>query len=336
MRLPGGGGAPEIAANCGEIFITMAMSPRAFVDKLDFITSLGHGTGPDSREKLGLKTKGPTKVATDLCVMEPDPETRELTVVSLHPGVTREAVQAQCGWKLKFADDATETPPPTAEELTVLRDLQARTASGPWRRSMSREAFICDAIRTPIGRFGGALATVRADDLAAIPIRALLARHKGLAETVEEVIFGCANQAGEDNRNVARMAALLAGLPDSVPGTTMNRLCASGLDAVGTAARAIRTGELDVVIAGGVESMTRAPLVMGKAETAFQRSARDRRHDHRLALHQSSHEGAIRRRFDAGDRARTSPTTIRSAGPTRTPSPCARRSAPGRRWKAAG
>ncbi len=138
---------------------------------------------------------------------------------------------------------------------------------------MSREAYICDALRTPIGRFGGALAQVRADDLAAIPIRALLARHAGLAEAVDEVILGCANQAGEDNRNVARMAALLAGLPASVPGTTMNRLCASGMDAVGTAARAIRAGELDVVIAGGVESMTRAPLVMGKAETAFQRSA---------------------------------------------------------------
>ncbi len=138
---------------------------------------------------------------------------------------------------------------------------------------MSREAYICDALRTPIGRFGGALAQVRADDLAAIPIRALLSRHEGLAEAVEEVILGCANQAGEDNRNVARMAALLAGLPASVPGTTINRLCASGLDAVGTAARAIRTGELDVVIAGGVESMTRAPLVMGKAEAAFQRGA---------------------------------------------------------------
>ena len=138
---------------------------------------------------------------------------------------------------------------------------------------MSRDAFICDAIRTPIGRYGGALAKVRTDDLAAIPIRALLARHPGLAEAIDEVILGCANQAGEDNRNVARMAALLAGLPDSVPGTTMNRLCASGLDAVGTAARAIRAGELDLVIAGGVESMTRAPLVMGKAEAAYQRSA---------------------------------------------------------------
>jgi 3-oxoadipyl-CoA thiolase len=138
---------------------------------------------------------------------------------------------------------------------------------------MTKDAFICDAIRTPIGRYGGALAKVRTDDLAAIPIRALLARHAGLAEHVDEVILGCANQAGEDNRNVARMAALLAGLPEKVPGTTVNRLCASGLDAVGTAARAIRAGELDVVIAGGVESMTRAPLVMGKAETAFQRSA---------------------------------------------------------------
>ena len=139
---------------------------------------------------------------------------------------------------------------------------------------MSREAYICDAVRTPIGRFGGALAQVRADDLAAIPIRTLVARHERLAEAVEEVILGCANQAGEDNRNVARMAALLSGLPDSVPGTTMNRLCASGMDAVGTAARAIRAGELDVVIAGGVESMTRAPLVMGKAEAAYQRSAK--------------------------------------------------------------
>jgi 3-oxoadipyl-CoA thiolase len=138
---------------------------------------------------------------------------------------------------------------------------------------MSRDAFICDALRTPIGRYAGSLACVRADDLAAIPIRALLARHPSLAGAVDEVIFGCANQAGEDNRNVARMAALLAGLPDKVPGTTMNRLCASGLDAVGTAARAIRAGELDLVIAGGVESMTRAPLAMAKAEAPFQRSA---------------------------------------------------------------
>jgi len=138
---------------------------------------------------------------------------------------------------------------------------------------MSREVYVCDTVRTPVGRYGGALASVRTDDLAAVPIRALLRRHPVLAEATDEVFLGCANQAGEDNRNVARMALLLAGLKETVPGTTLNRLCASGLDAVGTAARAIRAGEIAVAIAGGVESMTRAPLVMGKAETAFQRSA---------------------------------------------------------------
>ncbi len=138
---------------------------------------------------------------------------------------------------------------------------------------MSDEVFICDAVRTPIGRFGGALARLRTDDLAAAPIRALLARHPALAGAVEDVFLGCANQAGEDNRNVARMAALLAGLPETTPGVTLNRLCASGLDAVGSAARAIKSGDIALAIAGGVESMTRAPLVMGKAESAFQRKA---------------------------------------------------------------
>ncbi len=135
------------------------------------------------------------------------------------------------------------------------------------------EAFICDYLRTPIGRFGGALAKVRTDDLGAIPLRALLARNPAIADALEEVCFGCANQAGEDNRNVARMASLLAGLPESVPGVTLNRLCASGMEAVGAAARAIKAGEIDLAISGGVESMTRAPFVMGKAEAAFQRSA---------------------------------------------------------------
>jgi 3-oxoadipyl-CoA thiolase len=138
-----------------------------------------------------------------------------------------------------------------------------------------RDAFICDAIRTPIGRFGGALSSIRADDLAALPIKALMARAPDLDwGAVDEVIFGCANQAGEDNRNLARMAALLAGLPDGVSGTTINRLCGSGMDAVGTAARAIKAGELELVVAGGAESMSRAPFVMGKAESAFSRSAR--------------------------------------------------------------
>ncbi len=138
---------------------------------------------------------------------------------------------------------------------------------------MSRDVFICDAVRTPIGRFGGALAGVRADDLAAIPLRALLERNPGLdPAAVDEVFMGSANQAGEDNRNVARMAALLAGLPKTVPGVTLNRLCASGMDAAGTAFRAIACGELELAIAGGVESMSRAPYVMGKADSAFGRS----------------------------------------------------------------
>jgi 3-oxoadipyl-CoA thiolase len=139
---------------------------------------------------------------------------------------------------------------------------------------MTRDAFICDAVRTPIGRYGGALAKVRADDLAAIPLKALIKRNAKVDwEKVEEVYFGCANQAGEDNRNVARMALLLAGLPVNVPGVTLNRLCASGLEAVGSAARAIRAGEMELAIAGGVESMTRAPFVQGKATEAFSRSA---------------------------------------------------------------
>ncbi|MEH2511667.1 3-oxoadipyl-CoA thiolase [Nitrobacteraceae bacterium AZCC 1564] len=136
-----------------------------------------------------------------------------------------------------------------------------------------RDVYICDAVRTPIGRFGGSLAKVRADDLAAAPIKTLMARNPNIDWTaLDEVAFGCANQAGEDNRNVARMALLLAGLPDSIPGMTINRLCASGLDAVGGMARAIRAGEIDFAIAGGVESMTRAPFVTGKAEQPFQRT----------------------------------------------------------------
>ena len=137
------------------------------------------------------------------------------------------------------------------------------------------DAFICDAIRTPFARFGGALAGIRADDLAALPIAALIARNPGVDwALVDDIYYGCANQAGEDNRNVARMAGLLAGLPVAVPGSTINRLCGSSMDAVGIGARAIKAGEAQLVIAGGVESMTRAPFVMGKAETAFSRAAR--------------------------------------------------------------
>ena len=136
------------------------------------------------------------------------------------------------------------------------------------------DAFICDAIRTPFGRYGGALSSVRADDLGALPIKALMERNPGVDwASVDDVFYGCANQAGEDNRNVARMSSLLAGLPVDVPGVTLNRLCGSGIDAVGTGARAIRSGEADLIIAGGVESMSRAPFVMGKANTAFSRQS---------------------------------------------------------------
>ena len=137
-----------------------------------------------------------------------------------------------------------------------------------------REAYIFDAIRTPIGRYGGALSPVRTDDLCAIPVKTLMARNEGVDwGAVDDVVMGCANQAGEDNRNIARMAALLAGLPVAVPGTTINRLCGSGMDAVATAARAVKAGEAELLVAGGVESMSRAPLVMPKAESAFSRNA---------------------------------------------------------------
>tara|TARA_R110000868_G_scaffold411652_2_gene706844 strand:+ start:94716 stop:95936 length:1221 start_codon:yes stop_codon:yes gene_type:complete len=137
-----------------------------------------------------------------------------------------------------------------------------------------KDAFICDAIRTPIGRYGGALSSVRADDLGAVPLKALQVRNPGVAwDAVDDIIYGCANQAGEDNRNVARMSALLAGLPIEVPGTTVNRLCGSGMDAVGLAARSIKSGETELMIAGGVESMSRAPMVMPKADAAFSRKA---------------------------------------------------------------
>jgi acetyl-CoA acetyltransferase len=165
------------------------------------------------------------------------------------------------------------------------------------------EAFICDAIRTPIGRYGGALSSVRTDDLGAIPLKALMVRNAKVDwSAVDDVVYGCANQAGEDNRNVGRMAALLAGLPEDVPGTTVNRLCGSSMDAVGIAARAIKSGEVALMLAGGVESMSRAPFVMGKATEAFLARGEGRGHDDRLALRQSADEGEVRHRLDAGNR----------------------------------
>jgi acetyl-CoA acyltransferase len=167
---------------------------------------------------------------------------------------------------------------------------------------MTTEAFICDAIRTPFGRYGGALASLRPDDLGAIPIRALMLRNPQVDwAALDDVVFGCANQAGEDNRNVARMSLLLAGLPPEVPGATLNRLCGSGMDAVGSAARAIKSGEVQLMLAGGVESMSRAPFVMPKADSGLQPHERGLRHHHRLALRQPAHEGVVRRGLDARD-----------------------------------
>ena len=181
------------------------------------------------------------------------------------------------------------------------------------------QAFICDAVRTPFGRYGGALAGVRTDDLGAIPLRALMQRNASVDwQAVTDVIFGCANQAGEDNRNVARMCALLAGLPLEVPGATVNRLCGSGLDAVGTAARAIRSGEAALMIAGGVESMSRAPVRDAQGRERVLAQQRGLRHHHRLALRQQADEGAVRRRLDARDgreRRHRSPHRTRGAGP---------------------
>jgi acetyl-CoA acyltransferase len=166
------------------------------------------------------------------------------------------------------------------------------------------EAFICDAVRTPIGRYGGVLSGVRTDDLAAIPIKTLIERNASIDwSRIDDVIFGCANQAGEDNRNVARMAALLAGLPVDVSGVTVNRLCGSGMEAVVQAARAVKTGEANLVIAGGVECMSRAPFVVRDAQgdERFFPQCGDLRHDHRMAFCQSAYEEGLRRRIDARD-----------------------------------
>ena len=165
------------------------------------------------------------------------------------------------------------------------------------------EAFICDAVRTPFGRYGGALAGLRADDLAAAPLRALVDRNRGIDwEAVDDVVYGCANQAGEDNRNVARMALLLAGLPVAVPGTTVNRLCGSSMDALSIAARAVKSGEVSLVIVGGVESMSRAPFAMAKGDEPFSRTAKLEDTTLGWRFVNLGHEGAIRHRLHAGDR----------------------------------
>ncbi len=256
------------------MLIILKQSHRTFVDKLAFVTSVGHGEGGDSRQRLGLPGKGPVAIITDLCIMEPEAGSNEFVVTSLHPGVTREQVVEATGWAIRFAERVAETPAPSEVELAALRDLEARTAAAHGQKGATNEPrgihLRCRAhADRPFRRqsFRGARRRPRGG-AAEGPGRA----QPGVDwSALDEVFLGCANQAGEDNRNVARMALLLAGLPESVPGVTLNRLCASGMDAIGTAFRAIACGEMELAIAGGVESMSRAPYVMGKADSAFGR-----------------------------------------------------------------
>ena len=263
VRLPGAGGAPEIAGSAKEVLIILKQSHRTFVDKLAFITSVGFGEGGEHRKQLGLPGKGPVAIITDLCIMEPEVGTHEFVVTALHPGVTREQVVENTGWAIRFAEQVTTTEAPRAEELQRCARWRPAppppTVSQEVRNEPRRIHLRCRTnAHRPLRRCAGGRASRRpgSDSL-----RALLERNPGLdPAAVDEVFMGSANQAGEDNRNVARMAALLAGLPETVPGVTLNRLCASGMDAVGTAFRAIACGELELAIAGGVESMSRAPM----------------------------------------------------------------------------
>ena len=234
--------------------------------RLDFVTTVGHGDGPGARERLGLRGRGPTAVITDLGVLEPDPDSAELTLTQLHEGVSVDQAREATGWELAVGRAAGRD--------RAAERRRARGAEGA-ARTMN-DAFIYEAVRTPFGRFGGALAGVRPDDLAAHALRSLLER-AGLqdAAAIDDVIIGNANGAGEDNRDVARMAVLLAGLPTTVTGVSVNRLCGSSLEAAIQAARAVRCGDASLIVAGGVESMSRAPWVLLKPSRAY--PARDTR-----------------------------------------------------------
>ncbi len=242
VRLPGAGGAPEIAALCGEVVVIVRQNERTFREKVDFVTSVGYGDGPGSRERLGLPGKGPVKVITDLGVLEPDPETCELTMTQLHQGVDIEQAREATGWELKVADEHRHHRP--AERRGARRAARpARHAEGGGGMSGANGSYVLDAVRTPIGKLGGALSGVRPDDLAAHIVKSLVERSPDLDPAeIEDVYFGDANGAGEDNRDVARMAVLLAGLPTSIPGATVNRLCGSGLEAAIDASRAVVGG----------------------------------------------------------------------------------------------
>jgi hypothetical protein len=212
------------------VFIIMRHSRRTFVEKVDFITSMGHGQGGDHRKRLGLPGAGPTHIVTDLCVLAPD-KNSELVVIQLHEGVTRRQVQQATGWDVRFSpslETYLKQLPKSCARSAILIGVQAGTRD-PCKRLGNKvimpSAFICDAIRTLIGRYGEALSSVRPDDMAAHVLRTLMERNPSAdRSTLEEVFLGCANQSGEDNRNVARMASVLAGMSPDIPGVTFNRL----------------------------------------------------------------------------------------------------------------
>ncbi len=308
-RLPGAGGAPEIATGCAEVVVIAPHSPRTFVEQLDFRTTTGRRT---------------TAVITDLGVLEPDGG--ELTLTQLHPGVSVEQVREQTGWDtLRVADEPRVTPEPTREELDG-----ARGAARP----MSA-AYVYDAVRTPFGRFGGGLSGVRPDDLAAHVVGALVERAPALEpERIDDVLFGNANGAGEDNRDVARMAVLLAGLPTSVPGTSINRLCGSSLDAAMQASRAVEAG--DASLDARRRRRVDVARAVGRAQ-AREGAARGRRdaalHDARLAHGQSAHAGPVDdlARREHGEARRDPRDHARAAGRVRAAQPPRHRGGVGRR-----
>ena len=268
VRLPGAGGAPEIAASCGEVVVIVRQTPRSFVEKVDFVTSVGYGSGPGDRERLGLRGRGPVRVITDLGVLEPDPETCELTLTAVHPGVDAEQARAETGWELAVADDAADLA--RADRRGARGAARARGLGGA---GVSGEAFILDAVRTPFGRAGGALAGVRPDDLAAHAVRALLGA-RARTSTPRASTTSCS--ATPTPR--ARTTATSGGWRCCWPGC--RRACRPRPSTASAArastprcrrSRAIETGDASLMLVGGVESMSRAPWVLLKPERAYPR-----------------------------------------------------------------
>ena len=262
VRLPGAGGAPEIAASCGEVIVIVRQSTRAFVEKVDFVTSVGHGSGPGDREKLGLRGKGPTRVITDLGILEPDPETRELVLTHVHPGVTAEQAQEATGWDLKIAGDLKTTEPPTDDELE-----RAARAGG---RDMS-DAYILDAVRTPFGRYGGALAKVRPDDLGAHVVKALLGALAATSTPRRSTTSASATPTAPARTTATSRAwrCCSRACRRASPATPSTASAAPASTPRCRRAARSRPATPTSSLVGGVESMSRAPWVVLKPEKGF-------------------------------------------------------------------